>query len=412
MGKTIVEKILSQHVGREARPDDIVIVPVDGVMATDTTAPLAIRAFHEMGGRRVWNPDKCFFVIDHAAPAPNERIANLHLMMRKFTLEQGITLYETGEGICHQLMVEKDVVRPGHVFIGADSHTCTYGALGAFGTGVGSTELGGILLTGKIWLRVPKTVKIEVKGRLSAGVHAKDLILYVLGKMGIAGATYQSIEFSGNSISALSLAGRMVLANMAVEMGAKTGFVHPEGLTLPYPFQPMMPDKDAVYHRTVTIDAARIRPMVSLPHSPQNAVPVDQVAGEAIHCGFIGTCTNGRLEDLHAAAAILKGRKVHPHVRLIIAPASREVFAAALRDGTAEILTEARATIIPAACGPCVGTLNGIPGDGEVALSTGNRNFKGRMGNPNAKIFLASPATVAASVMEGRIANPLEISGN
>jgi len=412
MGQTIVEKIVSLHAGRDVHPDDIVIVPVDGVMATDTTAPLAIKAFQKMGGNNVWDADKCFFVIDHAAPAPNERIANLHQMMRTFALEQGLTLYETGEGICHQLMVEQEIVHPGHIFIGADSHTCTYGALGAFGTGVGSTEMGAILLTGKIWLKVPKTVKIELKGTVPSGIQAKDLILHVLGDMGIAGATYQSIEFCGEAIAGLSLSGRMVMANMAVEMGAKAGFVHPEGLRLPYEFRPIVPDEDTVYHRTVTVDASRIRPMVSLPHSPQNAVPIDEVEGETIHCGFIGTCTNGRLEDLQAAADILKGRKVHPHVRLLIAPASRQVFLEALKDGTAEVLTEAGATFLPCSCGPCVGTLNGVPGDGEVALSTGNRNFKGRMGNPKAKVFLASPAAVAASAIEGRFANPLRYARN
>ena len=407
MGQTIIEKIISRHVGKDVHRDEIVIAHVDGVMATDTTAPLAIKAFREMGGKKVWDSDKCFFVIDHAAPAPNERIANLHKMMREFALEQGCTLFESGEGICHQLIMEKGIVRPGHIFVGADSHTCTYGALGAFGTGVGSTELGGILLTGKIWLRVPNTLKIELKGSVPSGVQAKDMILYVLGKIGIAGATYQAIEFCGEAVAGLSPAGRMVMANMSVEMGAKAGFVHHEGLRLPYRFRPVAPDQDAFYHQTVTMDLSRMTPMVSLPHSPQNAVPVEEVEGEMIHCGFIGTCTNGRLEDLNAAASVLKDRRVHRDVRLLIAPASRQIFLEALGDGTVEILTKAGGVFLPCSCGPCVGTHNGVLGDDEIAISTGNRNFKGRMGNPRAKVFLASPTTVAASAIEGKIVNPL-----
>jgi 3-isopropylmalate/(R)-2-methylmalate dehydratase large subunit len=303
--------------------------------------------------------------------------------------------------------MEKGIVRPGHIFVGADSHTCTYGALGAFGTGVGSTELGGILLTGKIWLRVPKTVKIELRGTAPSGVQAKDMILYVLGRIGIAGATYQAIEFCGEAITGLSLSGRMVMANMAVEMGAKAGFVHHEGLNLPYRSRQVTPDRDAVYHQTVTLDVSGLTPMVSLPHSPQNAVPIDEAEGEKIHCGFIGTCANGRLEDLNAAANILQDRQVHRNVRLLIAPASRQIFLEALREGAVEVLTKAGAIFLPCSCGPCAGTHNGVLGDGEIAISTANRNFKGRMGNPSAKVFLASPATVAASAIEGKIANPL-----
>jgi 3-isopropylmalate/(R)-2-methylmalate dehydratase large subunit len=407
MGQTVVEKIISSHVGREVSCDEMIITPVDGVMATDTTGPLAIKAFREMGGKKVWDAAKCFFVIDHAAPAPNERIANLHRMMRDFALEQSCALFEAGEGICHQIIVEQGFARPGHIFIGADSHSCTYGALGAFGTGVGSTELGGVLLTGEIWLRVPKTVKIELRGEIPPGIEAKDMALYILGKMGIAGATYQAIEFCGESLSNLSLAGRMVMANMAVEMGAKAGFVHPEGLKLPYRFQQVTPDQDAVYQRTLALHVSDIRPMVSLPHSPENAVPVDDVEGEKVHYGFIGTCTNGRLEDLRTAANILKDKQVHRDVRLLIAPASKKVFLEALRDGTVEALTEAGAIFLPPSCGPCVGTHNGVPGDDEVAISTGNRNFRGRMGNPKSRVFLAAPSTVAASALEGKIANPL-----
>jgi 3-isopropylmalate/(R)-2-methylmalate dehydratase large subunit len=408
MGQTIVEKIISAHAGKKVYQDDIVIVPVDGAMASDTTGPLTIKAFREMGGKRVWQPDRCFLVIDHAAPAPNERIANLHVMMREFAKEQDCVLFETGEGICHQLMIENHIVRHGQIFIGADSHSTAYGAVGALGTGVGSTDLAAVLLTGKIWLKVPSSIKIELIGKIPPAIQSKDLILNVIGQTGIAGATYQSMEFGGEAVSELSLSSRITMANMMIEAGAKTGFVHPNGLKLPYSFSPIFPDPDATYHQTITIDVSQMQPMVSQPHSPDSVIPVDQLAGKKIDYAFIGTCVNGRLEDLQIAAKILKGVKVHPETRLAIGPASRQVFLDAVKDGTAAILTEAGATFIPPGCGPCVGTHSGVPGNGETVISAGNRNFKGRMGNPNALIFLASPATVAASAREGKITNPIK----
>jgi 3-isopropylmalate/(R)-2-methylmalate dehydratase large subunit len=407
MAQTIAEKIISRHAGKSVHQGEIAIVKVDGTMASDTTAPLTIKAFESMGGKQVWDPSRCFLVIDHAAPAPNERIANLHIIMREFAREQQCTLFEAGTGICHQLMVEKDIVRPGHLFIGADSHTCTYGAVDALGAGVGSTDLAAVWLTGKIWLKVPQSIKVELNGRLTPGIQGKDVILSVLKKTGIAGATYQAMEFCGDSLIDLPLADRMTIANMAIEAGAKTCFVHPAGLDLPYPHEPDLPDPNAVYSQTLSFEAADIQPMVSRPHSPDAAVSVEDEAGQKISYAFIGTCVNGRLEDLRAAAAILKAKKVHPDVRLVIGPASRQIFQDAIKDGTAEILTAAGATFIAPGCGPCVGTHNGVPGDDEVVISTGNRNFKGRMGNPNAKIYLAAPTTVAASAIEGEIANPL-----
>ena len=406
MGQTIVEKIISAHAGKNVHQGEIVVVPVDGAMASDTTAPLAIKAFREMGGKKVWDPTRCVLVIDHAAPAPNERISNLHILMREFAAEQRCMLFEAGEGICHQLMIEKNLVRPGQIFIGADSHTCSYGAVNALGAGVGSTDLAAVLLTGKIWLKVPSTIKIELIGKIPKAIQGKDLILDVLGKTGIAGATYQAMEFCGETISELSLASRISMANMMIEAGAKTGFVHPTGLKLPYSFAAVLPDVDAEYHRTITIDAAAMQPMVSQPHSPDKVSAVDRLAGKKVHYAFIGTCVNGRLEDLQIAAKILKGSKIHPDTRLIIGPASRQVFLDAVKDGTVEILLSAGATFIPPGCGPCVGTHNGVPGNDEVVISAANRNFKGRMGNPRAKIYLASPATVAASAREGKIANP------
>ena len=408
MGQTIVEKIISSHADKAVYEGELVIAHVDTAMASDTTAPLTIKAFQSMGGKTVWDPKRCILVIDHAAPAPNERISNLHVMMREFAREQKCVIFETGAGICHQLLIEKNIVRPGQIIAGADSHSTSYGAVGALGTGVGSTDLAAVLLTGKIWFKVPATIKIEINGQMPEGLQSKDLILTVLRETGIAGANYQAMEFSGETISRLSLSGRITMANMMAEAGAKTGFVHPDGLELPYEFTPVLPDRDAVYRRTIKIDAAAIEPMVSRPHSPDNVVPVGEVEGKPVQYAFIGTCVNGRLEDLHMAARILKGARIHPDTRLLIGPASRQVFLDAVRDGTAEILTMAGATFIPAGCGPCVGTHSGVPGDNEVVISAGNRNFKGRMGNPNANIYLTSPATVAASAREGRITNPLK----
>ncbi|KZE38829.1 3-isopropylmalate dehydratase large subunit [Bhargavaea cecembensis] len=406
MGQTIIEKIISKHAGKPVIKNEIAIVSVDGVMASDTTAPLAIKAFREMGGKKVWDSDKAFLVIDHASPAPNERIANLHSMMRDFANEQGIKLYDVGEGICHQLMVENGHVKPGQLFLGADSHTCTYGALGAFATGVGSTDLAGTMLTGKTWLKVPATIKIIFEGRFPQGTSAKDLILHVVGMVGIEGATYKAVEFTGPALEDLSLSSRMTIANMTIEMGGKAGFVDTTGLELPYSFEDIKPDADAVYEKVITVDVSALQPTVAVPHSPDNVAPIQDVVGTPIHQAFIGSCTNGRLEDLHAAAEILKGKKIHEQVRFIIGPASQEVFNEALSDGTVEILSKAGVKFIPSGCGPCVGTHQGIPGKGENVISATNRNFQGRMGNRDSQIYLGSPATVALSALHGKITDP------
>jgi 3-isopropylmalate/(R)-2-methylmalate dehydratase large subunit len=411
MGQTIVEKIISSHAGRRVKPHEIVVAPVDGVMASDSTAPLAIKAFEAMGGKAVRNPSRCVLVIDHAAPAPNSRIANLHCLMREFARQQGCLLVESGEGICHQVMVERELARPGEIIIGADSHTCTYGAIGALGIGMGSTDLAAVWLTGKTWLRVPLSQKVVFEGRAPSGVQGKDLILSVLARTGIAGATYQSLEFGGPGIAGLSLANRLTLANMAIEAGAKAGFVHPEGLSLADSSKMVRPDPDAEYSQTMVLDSEKITPMISRPHSPDQAVPVEQAQGQPVQYAFIGTCVNGRLEDLQVAAQILKQAKVHSETRLVIGPASRQVFLDAVQDGTVAVLTRAGATFIPPGCGPCVGTHNGVPGDGEVVISSGNRNFVGRMGNPTASVYLASAATVAASARSGKIADPRQYLG-
>jgi 3-isopropylmalate/(R)-2-methylmalate dehydratase large subunit len=409
MAQTIAEKILSRHAGKAVRAGEIVIVRVDGVMATDATAPLAIQAFRAMGGVRLWDPARVFLVIDHAAPAPNETVANLHRLMRDFAREMGCRLYDIGEGICHQLMIENGHVRPGDLFLGADSHSPTYGAVNAFGVGVGSTDLAAAMLTGKTWLKVPKTIQITLHGALRPGVTAKDVILRLLRELGADGANYQAVEFTGEAVQAMSLAGRITLANMTAEMGAKTGLVDPTGLSLDYPFVPVYPDPDAEYSRRLALDVSALEPQVARPHAPDNVVPITSVKGTPIQYAFIGSCTNTRLEDLAAAAAVLCGRRVAPGVRLVIAPASRRVFEAALQQGIVQTLSAAGAVFIPAGCGPCVGSHLGVPGDGEVVISSTNRNFRGRMGNPRAEIYLASPAVVAASALVGHIADPAEV---
>jgi len=404
MGQTVAEKILSIKSGQSVTAGEICIASVDGVMATDTTAPYTIQSFQEMGGHRVWNPDKCSFIIDHAAPAPNERIANLHQMMREFAIEQQIHFYEIGQGICHQVMVEKKHVQPGDLFMGADSHTSTYGALNAMACGVGSTDLAAVLLTGQIWLKVPKTIRIKCNGKLPANVHPKDLILYLTGQISISGATYQAVEFEGDTFEGMSLASRMCVANMLAEMGAKTGFIHPRGLKLPYEFTIVEADADARYEKEFEFDVSGLTPQVAAPESPDNVTDIQPYLGRKIQYAFIGTCGNGRLEDLQTAAQILKGHHLAPGVRMVIAPASKSVLLDAMLDGTAYTLVEAGATIINPGCGPCVGSHEGVPADGETVISAANRNFRGRMGNPNAEIFLASPATVAASALRGEIA--------
>jgi 3-isopropylmalate/(R)-2-methylmalate dehydratase large subunit len=374
-------------------------------MATDATSPFAIKAFRQMGGMKLWDSERVSLIIDHASPAPNETVANLHKLMRDFSAEMGCRLYDIGEGICHQLMVENAHVRPGDLFLGADSHTPTYGALNAFGIGVGSTDLAATMLTGKTWLKVPKTIKVTLNGAFRKNVGAKDVALYLIKQLGSEGGNYQAIEFTGEAVTSMTLASRMALANMSSEMGAKAGLVDPTGLDLWYPFEPTFPDDGAEYARELSVDVSTLHPQIAKPHSPENVVSIDELKGTKIHYAFIGSCTNTRLEDLHAAAQVLKGKKL-TNTRLIIAPASKKVFNDALKDGTIEILSEAGATFITSGCGPCVGSHLGVPGDGEVVISSTNRNFQGRMGNPKALVYLSSPAVVAASALAGEIVEP------
>jgi 3-isopropylmalate/(R)-2-methylmalate dehydratase large subunit len=409
MGQTTAEKLISSHAGKAVHAGELAIVDVDGVMATDATGPFTIKAFREMGGTRLWDPDRVSLILDHATPAPNESISNLHRMLREFAAETGAHFYDVGEGICHQLMVENAHVRPGDLFLGADSHTPTYGAINAFAAGVGSTDLAAVMLTGKTWLKVPETIRFELVGSMPRGLAAKDLILHLVGKIGIAGATYMSVEFTGEAIRDFTLASRMVLANMVAEMGAKTGLVDPTGLELWYDWQPTFPDDDAQYAIKHRIDVSELKPQIAVPHLPSSVTDIDAALGTKVQQAFIGSCTNARLEDLQMAARVLKGKHIAPGVRMLIAPASRRVFNDALADGTIQTLSQAGATIINSGCGPCVGTLGGIPADGEVIISSTNRNFRGRMGNPNAEIYLGSPAVVAASALTGEITNPADV---
>lgn len=415
MGQTIIEKILSSHCGQEARANEIVVAGVDYVMGQDGTAPLAIRAFNEMGGLEVFDRERAAFVIDHSAPSPNEGVSALHKMMREFVREKGFRLYDIGEGVCHQVIPESGVVGPGSLVIGADSHTCTYGALNAFSTGVGSTDLAGGLISGRMWFKVPESIKFICSGTLAPGVYSKDLILYLIGEVTADGATYLAAEFIGEAITAMSQEARFTMANMAIEMGAKAGLMEADEKTAAWlrrftdrEFQPVSADADASYARVLEYDVARLEPQVARPHRVDNVAPLSQVAGKPVQQALIGTCTNGRLEDLKIAAGILGGRGVHRDVRLIVAPASRRVYLDAMAEGIIQTLVQAGAAVVTPGCGPCVGTHNGVPSDGETVISTANRNFKGRMGNSNADIYLASPASVAASAVTGKITDPRE----
>ncbi|MGE8006880.1 3-isopropylmalate dehydratase large subunit [Lysinibacillus sp. NPDC093216] len=406
MRQTIIEKIVSLHANKVVFASELTVVNVDFLMASDTTAPLAINAFKNMGGVQIFDASKMALVIDHASPAPNQRIASLHDMMREFANEHNVKLYDVGDGICHQLMIENEHAKPGQLILGADSHTCTYGAIGAFSTGVGSTDLAGAMLTGQTWIKVPETILININGSLQPGVSAKDIVLYVVGIVGIQGATYDAIEYAGSTMVGLSLDSRMTIASMSIEMGAKAGFIHTTGLQLPYAFEHVLPDANATYKSVIDIDASQITSQVAVPHSPDNVKSIDEIEEIEINQAFIGSCTNGRLEDLQTAANILKGKHIHPSVRLIIAPASRKVFLDAVKDGTVEILTNAGATFLPSGCGPCVGTHLGVPGNNEVIVSSTNRNFQGRMGNRESNIYLGSPAFVATTALHGKIRNP------
>jgi len=413
MSKTIAEKILSQHSGTDAKAGDIVIAEIDYCFGQDGTSGVAIDSFVKLNGKSVYDPDKIAIIIDHSAPSPNEGVSAIHKKIREFAKTFKIHLYDIGCGVCHQLSQEMGHVVPGNLVIGADSHSCTYGAINAFTTGVGSTDFAAVMISGKLWFKVPESIKLVCKGKWPKGVYSKDLILQIIGDLGADGATYLSAEFVGSAIAALSVDARFTISNMAIEMGAKAGIMLADEKTLKWvkahskkKFKVVKPDKDAIYKFTKEYDVSKIEPMIAKPHTVDNTCPVSEVVGTEIQQASLGTCTNGRLEDLKIAAKILKGRKVSRDCRMIVAPASKQIFLDAMELGIIKTLIDAGAVFVTPGCGACVGTHNGVPSDGENVISTANRNFKGRMGNRNSFIYLASPATVAASAIEGKITDP------
>lgn len=412
-GKTIAEKILSKHAGRGVRAGDIAICKVDFSFGQDGTSSIIIDSFKKLKDAKPHDKKKFYMVIDHSAPSPNMGVSRIHKKMREFAKDTGVGLYDIGDGVCHQLIPEEGHVVPGDLVLGADSHTCTYGAINALSTGVGSTDLAITLASGKNWFLVPETIKVVVNGKLPKGVYSKDLILAIIKRFGADGCTYKSVEFYGDTIEALSVDARFTISNMAVEMGAKCGLMEADRKVMEWVKNhsdkkagPVTADKDAPYVRVEEFDASKIAPQVAKPHTVDNVEDVDRLHGVKIDQAFLGTCTNGRLEDFKIAAAILKGEKIRKDVKFVIAPASRQIYLDSVKEGFIDIFIKSGAIVIPPGCGPCVGTHCGVLADGEVCISSANRNFKGRMGNPKGFIYLASPATVAASAMEGRIADP------
>jgi 3-isopropylmalate/(R)-2-methylmalate dehydratase large subunit len=413
LGKTISEKIIAQHVGKDVIPGELVVAKVDVVMAQDGTAPLSIQELKKMDMEKVFDKNNSILFIDHASPSPRKELSNSQRSLRNFSKKTGAFLSDIGEGVCHQRLVE-DWVSPGNLVVGADSHTCTAGSLGAFATGMGSTDIALAFALGKVWLRVPETHKFIIKGKLGEGVYSKDIILHLIGKIGADGATYKAMEFEGDTIENLSMSSRFTITNMAIEAGGKTGLIAADSTTKKYleergrveKFIEIKSDPDASFEKILEIDASFIEPQVSFPHTVDNVKSISEAGDVKIDQVFIGTCTNGRLEDLRIAAAILKGKNRNSDTRLIVVPSSREVFLDALKEGLIEIFLQAGAAIESPGCGPCVGIHKGVLADGERVLSTQNRNFVGRMGNPESFIYLASPATAAATAIEGRIADP------
>ncbi len=413
MGKTLAEKILSAKSGTDARAGDIVMAKPDFVMSHDNSAAIA-KHFYKIGLPKVAIPEKIVIILDHVVPPSSVEYAENHKFIRQFVREQGIKhFYDINKGICHQVFTEEGFALPGTLALGSDSHTTTYGAVGAFSAGIGRTEMASIWATGELWMKVPQTIKIIIKGKLPEGVYAKDVVLHIIGTIGADGATYRAVEFTGPVVEGFSIASRMVLSNMAAEMGAKAGYVEPDEKTLEFlqgrakkEFELVKSDPDAEYEKVLEFDISELTPQIAAPHTVDNVKPIAELEGLEFNQGLIGTCTNGRVEDLEIAAKILKGRKVHPNVRLLVFAASWKQYIEALKKGIMETLAEAGAIVMNPGCGPCLGAHEGVIASGERALSTSNRNFKGRMGSKEGEIYLASPATVAASAIEGKITDP------
>ena len=415
MGKTIAEKILSSKAGMEAHAGDIIVAHVDLAFIQDTTGPLTVRQFHAAGYRKIAPSLKAAVFLDHAAPSQSREMSNDHILLRDFARETGAILSDVGDGVCHQIVAES-MAKPGDLIVGSDSHTVTAGALGAFACGMGSSDVAVVFGLGRTWFRVPESYHIKTHSKFNKGVMAKDLALSLIGQIGADGATYKALEFGGEGISQLTISDRLTIANMAVEAGAKVGIFASDEITHTYlkeqgrgkDYQSISADADAVYERTISIDLSKLEPMVSQPHTVDNTIPAKELAGTKIQQVLIGTCTNGRLEDLKITAQILKGKKRHPQTRLVITPASRRILMDAIKAGYIETLIEAGAVIMPPGCGACLGLHQGVIGDGESCLSTANRNFRGRMGSTEGFIYLSSPATAAASAIKGEITDPRE----
>lgn len=414
MGQTLVEKIISSHAGKQVKAGELVITNVDVCAVQDGTGPLTVQEFKKLGKDKLNNPKRTILFIDHASPSPKKELSNMHTTLREFAKEYGAVLSEVGSGVCHQRLVE-NFVNPCEILVGADSHTCTSGALGAFATGMGSTDVAVAMALGKTWLKVPQTFKIVVNGKFRPGICSKDLMLHLIGMIGADGATYKSLEFTGETIDNMSMAERFTLANMAVEAGAKCGLFIADEKTHKYlegrgrgdKFKSIKPDEDAIYERIIEIDASEIDYTVSCPHTVDNTKLAKDLHDVKVDQVYVGTCTNGRIEDMRTVAEILKGRKVHEGVRMLICPASREIYKQALKEGLLDIFIDANAVILPPGCGPCVGIHAGILADGEVCLTTQNRNFQGRLGNTKGFIYLSSPYVAACSAIKGYISETL-----
>lgn len=415
MGLTLAEKIISAHAGKEVRAGELTIANVDVCAVQDGTGPLTVQEFKKIGKEKLNNPKRTILFIDHAAPSPRKELSNTHMVLREFAKDYGAILSEVGMGVCHQRLIE-DYVNPGEILIGADSHTCTSGALGAFATGMGSTDIAVGMALGKTWLKVPSTFKIEVSGKFKNGICSKDLMLHLIGLIGADGATYKALEFTGDTIENMGMAERFTLANMAVEAGGKCGLFATDDKTREYlksrgredKFVELKADEDAVYESVIKIDASTIKHTVSCPHTVDNTKTVEELQGEnkvKVDQVFVGTCTNGRIEDLRVVAEILKGKTINPDVRMLISPASKDVFKQALKEGLIDIFVDANAAILTSGCGPCVGVHAGALGDGEVCLATQNRNFQGRMGNTKGFIYLSSPYVAAYTALNGYISS-------
>jgi len=418
MSMTMAEKILARASGKkDVEAGEIVMANIDVAMTHDLTGPLSVESFEKIGLKNVWDPEKIVVVFDHQVPADSLEAAQNHIIMREFVEKQGINnFYDVREGVCHQVLPEKGHVAPGEVVVGTDSHTCTHGALGAFATGIGSTDMAMVFATGKLWFKVPETIKFQIDGSLGDYVYAKDVVLDIIGKIGSDGATYKACEFAGETTQDLSVSERMVLCNMAIEMGGKTGLVEPDQKTIDYlkprsnkKYEIMKTDDDAASLETMQIDVTDLEPQIACPHHVDNVKPVSEVDGMHIDQVFLGSCTNGRLEDLRTAAQIIKGQQIADKVRMLVIPASREVYTQAMDEGLLKIFVDSGALVCNPCCGPCLGGHVGLVGPGEVSLSTSNRNFRGRQGSPEAKVYLSSAAVAAASALKGSIADPRDL---